>query len=254
MKSDKILTILCLAGLLLLACNFPTAIQQKAPQDPPVLFSPTQASTQMELQPTATNLPEQPVEAPTLALPAEPTLAATAIPENTAAPTLAPTASPADCLVGTWETTDLSPYIMAAINATGEASQVTYKSTSGKAYLVLTKDGNATLRFEQLEFLFDAQLSIFTVPLTVDIDGSAPGKYLADSNTLQTTNMQTSGLNVSAKAMGQDVADRSQILSAIPLLQSPFDTASYTCQGDNLSLKVQAYGDNIPPLSLQRIH
>ena len=69
-----------------------------------------------------------------------------------------------------------------------------------------------------------------------------------DQTTLTTSNMDTSGLIASAQVMGEDLIDPAQIISAIPFVQPPFNTAQYSCQGNTLELQVSGYPENIPPL------
>jgi hypothetical protein len=88
------------------------------------------------------------------------------------------------------------------------------------------------------------------VPVTVRIDGTATGKYTLDRTTLTITNVDTNGLDVSAKALGEDLVDPSQIMNSIPFLTPPNNMARYFCQGDVLILELSGYSEDIPPLVL----
>lgn len=175
--------------------------------------------------------------------------------ENNILPTPDPLDSAKACLVGTWEIKDLSSYVIAAIPPELVAQyNLKYRETSGKAELSLTPDGRISLAFDGLIFLFDASVSVFTVPLTVGIDGDINGEYSLDGATLSTSGMNTSGVTAVAQALGQDVVDSAMIKSVIPLVQSPFNQAVYTCTGNTLQLEFPAYPENIPPLVFQRVN
>lgn len=174
--------------------------------------------------------------------------------ENNQLPTSDPLVSAKACLVGSWNITDLSNYVIAAIPPELAAQyDLEYKETSGKAELSLTPDGRISLAFNGLIFLFDASVSVFTVPLTVGIDGDINGEYSVDGTTLSTSGMNTSGLTAVAQALGQDVVDPGMIKSVIPLVQPPFDRTVYSCAGAILRLEFPAYPENIPPLVFQRV-
>jgi archaellum component FlaF (FlaF/FlaG flagellin family) len=159
-----------------------------------------------------------------------------------------------DCLTGTWEITNLSDYILAAIPADlAEKYDLQYNGSSGKATFTFTPDGSITLNADQIVILFDAKVSIITLSLKVRIDGSATGKYILTDSSLTTTNMNTAELNASAKAAGQDVIDPAQVINAIPLVKSPYNVARSTCEDDSLQLKLQAYPESIPALTFQRV-
>ena len=83
-------------------------------------------------------------------------------------------------------------------------------------------------------FHFNARFAIFQVPVTVSIDGTAVGTYDVDSTTFRIYDMDTSGLTASAKAMNEDLMDPDQIIASIPFVRSPFYTAEYSCQGDEI--------------------
>jgi hypothetical protein len=173
--------------------------------------------------------------------------------ETTASP-VDPLSAAKSCLNGTWVINNLSSYVIEAIppELTEEYGLV-YKETSGNAILTLAPDGRISLLFDGLIFVFDANVSLFTVPLTVGIDGEVRGEYTLEGDMLTTSEMDTSGLTVTAQALGQDVFDSAQIISLIPLVQPPFNTALYTCIGDTLQLQFPAYPADFPPLVFQRV-
>jgi hypothetical protein len=229
LKKHPLITVFGMLALVLLACNL---------------------SNKIATTPTET------AEEPAMNIP-------TSLPEDTATPTQVPetpvsfqdaqTGGQA-CLNGTWTINNLSTYVTEAIPPDlADQYNLKYKDTSGSAILTLTPDGRISLRFDQLIFQFDASVSIFSVPLTVGIDGEARGEYALNGNLLTTSQMDTSGLSASAVAMGQDVIDPAQIISLIPLVEPPFNTAVYTCAGDTLQLEFPAYPEDFPPLVFQRV-
>jgi hypothetical protein len=158
------------------------------------------------------------------------------------------------CLAGTWKATNLNESILAAIpQETIDQYKLKYRSTSGALYMTFNTDGTAQLIADQLKMEFGAKVSFFTVPLVVSLDGIAAGKYTADASTITTSDFSTSGLSASAKAAGQEVVSQDQILSAIPMLQPPFNSATYICSGDTLQASVSGYPAGIPPLTFERV-
>jgi hypothetical protein len=225
LNNYRFLTFLGLIGLMLIACNLSNLIATEVNDDP---------SQNVPVIPTQ-------IETPSVAL------------ESTSTP-LNPLSSASACLNGTWTINNLSSYVIAAIPPDMlEEYKLEYKDTSGNATLTLSPDGRISLNFEGLIFRFDANVSIFTVPLTVGIDGEASGGYSLEGDTLTTTQMDTSELTAVAQAMGQDVVDSAQIISLIPLVQPPFNTAIYTCIGDTLQLQFPAYPADFPPLVFKRL-
>jgi hypothetical protein len=170
-------------------------------------------------------------------------------------PTPFPTATQELCLVGDWEVIDLSDYILAFIPPEmAEQYNLQYQGTNGGTYFNLLPDGSLIMQADQLELVFEAQASIFKVPVTASLDGQVVGKYSVDGDTLTTSDMDTSGLNASAQAMGNELIDAAQIINAIPLLRPPFNTAQYSCTADTLQLRLPAYPDSLPPLVFQRVN
>lgn len=225
MKLNRFWTFLGLLALLSLACNLPN------------IFATTSSETL-----------EEPIQTDSLPLVNETSLA---VDETSAADPLSVAKS---CLNGTWVINNLSSYITAAIPPDlADEYGLVYKETSGNATLTLIPDGRITLLFDGLIFLFDANVSLFTVPLTVGIDGEVRGAYSLDRYLLTTSQMDTSDLSVAAQAIGQDVVSTEQILSLIPLVQSPFNNAVYACSGNTLQLQFSSYPSDLPPLVFQRV-
>jgi hypothetical protein len=174
--------------------------------------------------------------------------------ENILSPEGIVTEAPGACLAGTWEITGIHEYVLAAIpQEMAEEYNLEYKGTNGSVYFILTPDGQAVMQADELEIVLEAQASIFTVPVTASLDGEAVGRYTANGGVLTTTGMDTSGLSASAQAMGQELASSEQILRAIPMLKPPANSAEYICEGDTLSMRVDAYPTGVPPLEFVRV-
>jgi hypothetical protein len=166
-------------------------------------------------------------------------------------PTVDPLVSAQSCVAKTWEIAGLDDYVIAAVPPELAAEyDLKYEETKGDALFKLTPGGQITLLADDLQMIFSAQAYVFSVPVTVRIDGTATGKYTLDRTTLTITNVDTSGLDVSAKALGEDLVDPSQIMNSIPFLTPPNNTARYFCQGDVLILELSGYSEDIPPLVL----
>lgn len=243
MKRQFLTIFVCMAIIFSIACNLTFVLQE--PTNTPVNnISPKAAQT-------------KPPALPTKIVPtSEPTQSILGNSEVTETPQPQPTLTQAStsCLVGSWEIQDLSPYVMAALaNVTDPSVNATYKSTSGHAIYRFYPDGTIQIKAQNFQLFFDLKASIFTVPLIISVDGEANGNYQAHENTLTTDSINTSQLSASAKAAGQDMADPSQIISSIPLITPPFNSAVYTCQDNHLSLKIQGFPDNIPPLDFNKV-
>ena len=172
----------------------------------------------------------------------------------TPAPTLDHLATAKSCVAQTWEIPALSDYVIAAVPPEMAAEyDLKYEETTGTAYLTLTPDGRITLLANDLQLQFSAQAYVFSVPVTVRLDGSATGNYIMDSTTLTFTNVDTSGLSASAQALGEDLIDPAQIMRSMPFISPPYNTARYTCQGDTLRLALSGYSGDLPPLVFQAV-
>jgi len=170
-------------------------------------------------------------------------------------PTIQPIPTGQSCLVNTWEIPGLSDYVLAAIPPElAEQYQLKYKSTRGNIFVTFSPDGKVTLQADQLQMLFDAKVSLFRVEVAVTLDGVAVGDYDVNGSTLTTSNINTSALNGSARAMGRDLLDSQQVIGAVPLLQAPYNSADFSCQGSTLQLKILAYPDSMPPLVFTEAH
>jgi hypothetical protein len=226
----RLLIFIGLVGLVLLACKLPGVAQQNAQNSLTV----TSAPTQVQLEPTLQleNLVITP----------------------TSAPTVDPLVGSKACLANTWEVTDISSSVAAAIPE-DMAKQYNFKyvGTTGKGYYTLTPDGNVIMQADQMELQFSAKASVFDVPVTVTVDGEARGKYSVEGNTVTTYDMDTSGMNASAQALGQDMVDESVIINAIPLINSANNRAEYTCSGDTLTLRMLSYPDSVPPVVFKKV-
>jgi hypothetical protein len=181
---------------------------------------------------------------------------ATLQPANTPIPTSAPalpTANPAACLIGTWQATNIQDYVIAAISPEMmQEYRPEYKNTTGQAYVSFFENGLVTIQAYKLVLEFEIQAGIFRVGLLITLDGLSSGQYQADGSQLTTNSMTTTGLTASARALEQDVMPPEQIVAALPLVQPPFNNATYQCDGQTLSLRLNAYPESIPPLQFQR--
>lgn len=224
MNRYRLILFLSLVGLVFLACSLPGIARQNLQNIRITIQAPTQPPAQA---PAATRAP---------------------------APTTDPLASAKTCLANTWEITDISSSIMAAIPPEmAKQYNLQYTGTSGKGYYTLTQDGNVLMQADQMELQFTAKASIFDVPVKVNVDGEARGKYSLQGNTLTTSDMDTSRLTASAQALGQEMVSQEQIIQAIPLINSPHNTAEYSCSGDTLQLKLSSYPESVPPLVFHKV-
>lgn len=225
MKNLHQVLLAAFAALLLVACNF-TSLLQGTEATPAVVVEVTPLPDLTEPQ-NSQGLGETP---------------------------MSPTNQETACLAGTWKATNLNESILAAIpQETIDQYKLKYRSTSGDLFMSFNNDGTAKLNADQLKMEFGAKVSFFTVPLVVSLNGTAAGKYTANASTITTSDFDTSGLSASAKAAGQDVVSQDQILSAIPMLQPPYNSATYICSGDTLQASVSGYPAGIPPLTFKRI-
>ncbi len=224
MNRYRLIIFMSLMGLVFLACNL-GGVAQQSPQSGPI----------------------------TTRAPAIPTVQAPAA-THTPAPTTDPLVATKACLAGTWEVSDISSSVVAAIPPElAQQYNLQYTGSSGKGYYTLTPDGNISTQADQMELQFTAKTSLFDVPVTVTVDGQASGKYSLQGNTMTTTDMDTSGLTASAQALGQDIVSQEQIIRAIPLIDPSHNTAEYSCSGDSLQLKVSSFPESVPPLEFHRV-
>jgi hypothetical protein len=251
MRKSTILIVIGITSLVIMACGFGSAAQQKIETQPTIITT-TEATTveskaPVEIQPTEEYLAvveSQPTE----------TVKPTVKIENTPTPTIDPLSSARNCLANTWEIEGLSDYVLASVPPElAKEYSLKYVETTGEAYLTLLPDGKVVLQAENLVFHFNARFAIFQVPVTVSIDGTAVGTYDIDTTTLRIDNMDTSGLTASAKAMDEDLMDPDQIINSIPFVRPPYNTAEYACQGDVLELELSGYQGNLPPLVFQAV-
>jgi hypothetical protein len=251
LKHSRLLIILSLTGLIIMGCSLPGIVIN-------YINAPTPTETlEITSQEEPTRMPTQVLKdtfqggnAP------EPTEEPEELPKVETQPT--PTPDPLEaqktCLFNTWEITGISDYVLSAIPSDlVDQYDLEYTGTSGGAFFTLSSDGNFTMRAEQLEILFNARVSILTVPVTARVDGEATGTFIMGGDTLTILDMDTSGLTASAKALGQDLLDPAMIINAIPLIRAPYNSAEYSCAGDTLQLKISAYPESIPPLVFHKV-
>ncbi len=169
-------------------------------------------------------------------------------------PVVDPNLAAKSCLAKTWEIEGLSDYVIAAVPPELAAEyDLQYQDTSGQAYFTLSPDGQISLQAEDLAFLFTARVSIFEVPVTVRLDGTAVGNYDVNNSTLTTSNMDTSKLTASAQALNENLIEPSQIINSLPFVNPPFNSVEFSCQGEFLELEVSGFPGNIPPLVFQAV-
>jgi hypothetical protein len=137
---NRLILFISLTGLVLLACNLPGIAQRMLQNTPEPTLMPARPSGQVP----ATTIP---------------------------VPTSDPLASAKSCLENTWEITDISRSVIAAIPPEmAEQYNLQYTGASGKGYYTLTPDGNVIMQADQMELQFTARASIFDVPVTVTGD------------------------------------------------------------------------------------
>ena len=235
MRKTTLLLIIGITSLIMMSCSLGGIAQivlDSQPTDDPSIVQPTEIVESLPLQSQ-----EQ-----------------SNVLDNTPTPTVDPLIVSKSCLAKTWEINGLSDYVLAAVPPDlAEEYSLEYIDTTGTAYLQLTSDQKMELQINDLEFLFNARLAIFEVPVTVSIDGIAEGSYQVENNTLRFNDINTSGLTASAVALDEDIMEPEQIINAIPFVRPPFNTANYSCQGDVLTLKLSGYPDHTPPLVFQAV-
>lgn len=236
MRKSLLLLIIALTSLVVMSCGmigFAQIERESAPRN-----NPNEAQTEM---------PEEPKLADEVGSQSQ-------VQQPTPVPTLDPVAAAKSCLAKTWEIDGLSDYVIAAVPPEMAAEyDLQYEETTGSAYFKLTPDGKVTLLADDLQLQFSAQAYVFSVPVTVRLDGTATGNYTVDSTTLTITNVDTSSLSASAQALGEDLIEPAQIMQSMPFVNPPYNTAQYTCQSDVLTLRLSGYSSEIPPLVFQSV-
>ena len=248
MRKTIKLTVIFLSALVMMACGLGGYATQKVETQPTTPRATVEPSARAEASPTSVSPTSEE------SLPAQNIEPTNRVEKSPPTPTTDPLISAKNCLAKTWEIKGLNDYVLAAVPPElAEEYSLEYVSTSGAAYLSLSADEKIVLQAEDLVFLFNAQFSIFEVPVTVSIDGAATGIYSVDSTTLTIKDMDTSGLTASARAMNEDLIDPGQIINAIPFIRPPFNTATYACKGETLELELSGYPGDMPPLVFQAV-
>jgi hypothetical protein len=247
MRKSTILIVVSLTSLIIMACGIGGYTQYQMETQPTIIKttdeSPSLVSTQNSQEMSIAGESQTIIDiTPTKEVVLTPTA------------TVDPLMSSKGCLARTWEIEGLNEYIIAAIPPEMAAQySLEYVDTTGQAFMTLSSDEEIILHAENLTFNFSAQYSIFKVPVKVNIDGIATGKYAIDTTSLSTRNMDTSQLSASARALDEDLIDPTMIIESIPLLRPPFNTATYSCDGNILKLKISGYPENVPSLVFQAV-
>jgi hypothetical protein len=235
MFRKRILLPIVLAGFALLACNLLTSVNQTA--------TPTIRVVQTELPTPQVQQPTETVSTKTLPpFPQEKSAAATQDPQSA-------------CLVGVWQPVNIGNYLVAAIPADAIPSeQVSFKNTTGQIWYKFNSDKTFGVSAQDLKLNFNVKVNILTLGLEIGINGPANGGYSLSGNELITENVQTDQLSAHATMSGAQVVEPAVVISYIPLLKPPFNQAEYQCNGNSLTLKINAMAQNVPAISLERVN
>lgn len=144
-------------------------------------------------------------------------------------PSATPTGDAAACLIGTWNMDQAGlDRFYADVNTNLSGAGVVFTPT-GTASLVLGADG-------AFSWKPDTQVSaaVSGTEILIQIGGEIAGAYTATADRISTTSQSTDGLQVSATIDGAPT-DAGSITEQIA--GAPVTDASYTCEGDTLTLQ-----------------
>lgn len=163
-------------------------------------------------------------------------------------PPAPPAARTADCLVGTWEITDVQGFMTSVLpSLLPQFGKPEYKGTSGTFRFTFTSDGSVSAEASQFTINYSVSQAILTVALDLVFSGSIAGTY-------QTT--PAGGLSLASPA--PDELTFSAILAGATLLKQPLGqlipifggadsgvaTGSYICEGSTLQYTPPLSGAN----------
>ncbi len=170
-------------------------------------------------------------------------------PESTPAAPPAQAASGAECIVGTWELTDLSEYMKSVVPDTG--GTLTYQGTSGSARYIFGADGKAQIQADNLQVSYKMGAGI-NLDFQVGLNGSGTADYtVAEGNLLSTTNVNVDGLALTLTMGGVPFGDSSSLGSMIPFFGETSSAMPFTCTSTTLTYTPAAQGAQ--PVTFTRV-
>lgn len=142
-----------------------------------------------------------------------------------------------NCLVGTWELSDISAYALAILpSELNESGEATFKGTSGAVRYTFQADNQFSVDAFEYTILYDVPYQIITLPLAVTIEGDAKGFYSLEGDRLTNDRISEDRLSVSAEVAGAQVVEPTNVSQFAPLFTPPYNTARYSCDAENLRL------------------
>jgi hypothetical protein len=165
----------------------------------------------------------------------------------------ASTATGGSCLTGTWKISDAVDLIISAassLTSQGGALSIGNISVTGTAQLIFSPDGTVTLKADNFNENFTANVSGQDFPITVTLQGQESGTYTADGSNVtfvgqaQNTMQETITVSGSETNITDDLLDNPSTSSSYP----------YSCVDANtLNLQIADPSMTIQPLVLVRV-
>lgn len=219
--NQKLWLMLLIAAMALAACSSTPATTAPVATNAP-------ASTAV---PTATTAPTAvPTKTPTLTPAPTKTPTPTPVPTNTPAPLTG-----AACLVGTWESVDLSVYMQSVIAKSG--GDVKFIGQTGRIVYAFGADGKARVVAQDFTMKLAMAVQMLTFDINVTISGAANSQYTATADKITYSNGEMKDLKVSAKMNGTELFSSTpdELAAMFGASADPrYNSVAYQCDGTTL--------------------
>jgi hypothetical protein len=154
-------------------------------------------------------------------------------PENMATAPPAQAASGAECIVGTWQLSDLAEYMKSVVPDTG--GTLTYQGMSGSARYIFGGDGKAQVEADNLQVSYKMGAGI-NLDFQVGFNGHGTADYtVTEGNLLSTSNVNVDGLALTITMGGVPVGDSSTLGSIVPFFGESSAAMPFICTATTLS-------------------
>lgn len=175
----------------------------------------------------------------------------TPVPTDTPAPIVA--AGGGDCVVGSWQVTNMQDYMESLMGSALDDSlgNFTFVSQTGEALINFGADGRATMNADNFALHFTIDVSGVSLDMAVTLNGTSSSDFVVDSpGQITFSNGDTSDMSLSVTIGGNETTSSSDLTS---FFGEPDTTSTFTyeCQGSTMLYTPPV--ENAIPLTLTRV-
>jgi hypothetical protein len=160
------------------------------------------------------------------------------------------------CVVGTWEMSDMGPYMASIMSAAGASAEFQFVDQEGYLRYTLGPDSTATIDANDFVVNFAIAVQDLTFDMAVSIDGTGTATYEVDGGEMLFSDPNVDDLTFSATMAGNELfsGTSNELASLFGVSADGTSTAfTYECSGDTFTYVPPVGVPGVQPVVMTRV-